>query len=116
MPSRGARVSAAARRRYFALGAVGILGLVFALAIAMSPALSTRPLVKHTIAGAPASPVTGKVSTASKLAAEAEAAANPMTDTTAAQALAAQPSCHAAPKQDAYPGYQFQVPGSWPVY
>ena len=121
MPARGTGVSAAARRRYFALVTVGGLGLALALAIAVGPESSARPPVHGTASpGATARGATGPVpaqdSEAAKLAAEASGAANPVTDASAAQVFAPQPSWNSKPKVVEYHGYRLQVPGSWPVY
>lgn len=121
MTAQGSRVPAKARRRYFVFSAVGVMGLVFALAVTLPlqseghPAAHGTPspgVTAHGTAGAAPS----RDSEAAKLAAEANGATNPVTDTSAAQILPQQPSWNATPKVVRYHGYQFRVPGSWPVY
>ncbi len=114
-------MSAAARRRCFALVTAGGLGLALALAIVVGPGSSARPPVHgtaspDTTARGATGPVPAQQSEAAKLAAEASGAANPVTDTSVAQVFAPQPSWNSKPKVVAYHGYRFQVPGSWPVY
>ncbi len=116
MSTRGTRVSAAARRRYFALVAAGGLGLVLALGVAVRPQSSTHPPVHGTATPAAAGLVPSGDSEAAKLATEANGAANPVTDTSTAQVLASQPSWNSKPKVVEYHGYRFRVPGAWPVY
>lgn len=121
MRAQGPRDSAAARRRYFTFSVAGGLGLAFALAIALAPQPAGRPAARGTDSpGVTAHRATGIVPSqdreAAKLAAEAGGAANPVTDTSAAQVLPQQPSWNAKPKVVQYRGYQFRVPGSWPVY
>ena len=116
MSARGTRVSAAARRRYFALLAAGGLGLVLVLGVAVRPQSSTHPPVHGTATPGAAGLVPSGDSEAAKLATEANGAANPVTDTSTAQVLASQPSWNSKPKVVEYHGYRFQVPGGWPVY
>lgn len=120
MTAQGPGGSAKARRRYFALSVVGALGLVFALGVALRPQ-SPGPAAHGTAspgvtARSTARAIPWRDSKAAKLAAEAEGAANPVTDASAAQVLPQQPSWSAKPKVVQYHGYRFQVPGSWPVY
>ena len=115
MPARGGCVPAAARRRYFALFSAGGLGIVLVVAVIAGPHSPVHhPASPAGTARPPAAPP--QDAAAAKLAAEANAAANPETDNAAEQALAAQPSWNTPPKVVRYHGYQFQVPGSWPVY
>lgn len=115
------RASAEVRRRHFAFAAVGITGLVFSVAIALPLRSSGHPAAHGgaspaVTARGTAGAVPSRDSEASKLAAEANGATNPVTDTSAAQILPQQPSWNAAPKVVRYRDYQFRVPGSWPVY
>lgn len=122
MAEPGTRDTAAARRRYLALGATGGLGLVFALAVAVGPGMSGHPAVHHVASravtaratGGPAAP--SQDTEAAKLAAEADGSANLGTQASAAQVIQPQPSWSAPPQTVRFHGYQFQVPGSWPVY
>ncbi|HET9082085.1 MAG TPA: DUF1906 domain-containing protein [Trebonia sp.] len=121
MRVQGPRASAEVRRRYFAFAAVGAMGLVFSLAIVLPLRASGHPAAHGSASPAvtargTAGAVPSRDSEAAKLAAEANGATNPVTDTSAAQILPQQPSWNAAPKVVRYHGYQFRVPGSWPVY
>ena len=91
---------------------------MFALAVAVGPGSSEHSVAHGTASpGATAPATAGTVpaqdSASAKLAAETTAAANPVAN---ALGSAQQPSWRAKPRVMRYLGYQFQVPGSWPVY
>lgn len=121
MTAQGPRMSSEARRRYLALSVAGGMALVFALGIALRPHSPGHPSAQGTAspgvtASARPAAVPSQDREAAKLAAEADGAANPRTDTASAQLVQQQPSWNAKPKVVRYHGYQLQVPGSWPVY
>ncbi len=126
MPARGTRVTAAMRRRYFSLSAASGMALIFGLAVVVGPGSSGHAAAHGSATPASTSiaspsvttpatsgPVPAQDSVQAKLAAETTMAANPIPF---AESLARQPSWDAKPKTVRYLGYQFQVPGSWPVY
>lgn len=121
MRGQGPRVSAAARRRNFVLCAIGGQLLVLGLALALGP-LSAGHASEHGTASpgatvhSTARAVPSQDSEAAKLAAEDDGAASLETDGPAAQILPPQPSWNAKPRVVQYHGYQFSVPGSWPVF
>lgn len=120
MSRQGPRISAQTRRRYFALSAVGVTGVLFALAIAVPSQSPGHPAAGGGSSAVAATSTAGTASSrdseAAKLAAEADGSANPAADASAAQRLPQQPSWNAKPKLVQYHGYEFHVPGSWPVY
>jgi Domain of unknown function (DUF1906) len=117
----GTRDSAAARRRYLALSAAGVLGVVFVIAVGFGPRTSVHPAAhgkasaRMTARGTGAS-APSQDTEAAKQTAEADRSANLETDASASQVLKPQPSWNAPPQVVRFHGYSFKVPGSWPVY